>query len=125
MKQEGKRGPYHELFADLYRDAKECFDRPATCTESKAASILDKYTHPESFVDGILGMTLAANSDQVIILHHNFYLYVKNGKFFYVSWDYNQVLFDITASPIPGYEAAVPWYGILTPAQRSKFCPYG
>merc|ERR1719469_334383 len=67
---------------------------------------------------------MSANSDQIMILLHNFYFYVMDGKFFYVSWDYNQVLFDITASPIPGYEMAKPWYAILCPAEKKRLCPY-
>merc|ERR1719284_627825 len=126
LKHEGPGGKYHDLFANLYREAKACFDLGSElCTELKANRILNTYTHPDSFVDAFLGMTLTANSDQILILNHNYYMYIMDGKFYYLSWDYNQVLYGLTGSPIPGYEVPYPWYEILDDEQRKRACPFG
>jgi len=129
MKEEGSAGPSYDLFANFNQEATECFNKPATCTKSKATAIVEKYTHPDSFIDGIVGMTLSGNSDQPILIKHNFYFYVfpdSTGvnKFFYISWDYNQVLYDVTGSPIPGYALDVPWHKILSEDEKKQFCPY-
>jgi len=129
LKNTGSAGPSYDLYANFYRAASECFITPTTCTKSKATQIVEKYTHPDSFIDGIVGMTLSANSDQPILIKHNFFFYVfpdstGENKFFYISWDYNQVLYDVTGSPIPGYALDVPWHKILSEEEKKQFCPY-
>jgi hypothetical protein len=87
MVQEGPGGPYYALFAGLYREAKACV-ATKLCSKTWATRIVDKYTHKMSFVKALVGIALTANSDQPIILKHNFNFYVLEDRFYYVPWDY-------------------------------------
>jgi len=111
------------IFANLTREAIDCVDRGNEfCTKEKATEILEKYTDPQSFIDGLVGLTLTGNWDSVLYTNHNYMMYIRNNKLFYLSWDLDQTMAATnTGGKYPLVQTQYPWYHWDLSAQDRKY----
>ena len=131
--EKGDGKDHSSVFANLRKEAEDCLKstEEVPCTKEKAEHILDTYVDAQSFIDGLVGMTMVANWDQIIHLIHNFYIYIRNDKLFYIAWDFNEVLVSVHAAPFSGVDNPTgiplpfPWYHELTAEERKVACPWG
>ena len=100
------------IFVSLRHQAQTCLALgPALCNPGLAALILNNFTQPDSFIDGLVAATILSNWDQPftffcyghepypceggMISNHNFYIYTEDLKLSLVQWDYTDALLSV------------------------------
>jgi len=149
----GSRGADRSgIFLDLRRTAQMCLALgPDRCTPDLAASILDMFTQPESFINGLVAAGILSNWDQPVtffcwgpapepcasgrIVNHNFYIYVEDEKLSLIPWDYTDALLSVCGfnsdlrhiyTPYdPSLCHMPPWFEELRPQDEARLCRQG
>jgi len=83
-------GDKSHIFAQLYTEAKACVKAGDSCTVEHMNNILDKYVDVDSFVGAMAGLAMTGNWDSPMYINHNYMIYVRNNKLFYIHWDLDQ-----------------------------------